>query len=137
MAQVKIYQNPNGDYWPDMVTGGSEISHSATLYKYTSDAGLTVSLNGTGFVYDASGKGVGGTVTSLVIRDTAGIKLFEITGTTGDLDAVTRFIFGYAREDRSPEGPHGEELFCTCCAVTTRSGAMAARMSCPAAMAMT
>lgn len=111
MAQLKIYQNPDYAYWPDMVVGGTEISHSGTFYKYTSDAGLTVSLNGTGFVYDAAGLGVGGIVTSVVIRDSTGTKVFDITGVSADLDAVTRFIFGFPREDRTPQDPDGERLF--------------------------
>lgn len=111
MAQLKIYQNPDQVYWPDLVTGGIAISKTATLYKYTSDAGMVISLIGTGFVYDASGIGAGGKVTSMVIFDSHGTKVLDVTGVTADLDAVARFAFGYPREDRSPVGPDGDALF--------------------------
>ena len=64
MASFNILSNADWDTYLD-IEGGTVSDTTATLFRYVSISGLTVTLDGTQLTYDAHGIATGGTVTGL------------------------------------------------------------------------
>lgn len=66
MANFTVIGNTDWSSYDDMA-GGTIDAHNAHVFKYTSATGFKVTLQGSGFRYDAQGIPIGGTITELTV----------------------------------------------------------------------
>lgn len=91
--------------WPaDSLAGGVISSRLANKMVYVSDLGFTVTIRGTGLVYDADGLPSGGTVTGITIAKGA-VTYANLTGISTDFARTGMQIFGFTDPWGNDRGP--------------------------------
>ena len=93
MATFTYLSTTDWNYYNDFA-GSSVLAHSATTYQYRSTAGLTVTLRGTGFSYDASGIPTAGSIARMDVVK-SGTLVGQYSGLTTALTAFETLAFGH------------------------------------------
>jgi serralysin len=101
MATVNILSGmPEYKYWADFFEPDASTltAHTATTYSYTRSDGTRIAITGTGFLYDPDDPSVpiGGTITSIVVRNAANVAMLSITGLSADAVDFYYRVNGYS-----------------------------------------
>ena len=110
MATLTLTNSYGDDWPPDALEGGTITARSGTAMTYTSAMGYTVTLRGTGLVYDDDGMPAAGLVTRVIVRGPAG-AYSDFTGVSTDFAQAGMKIFGYDRDNGGFQDPDGFGFF--------------------------
>lgn len=110
MATLTLDTSFGNDWPPDTLGGGTITARSATQMTYVSEMGYTVTLRGTGLVYDSSGFPGGGTVTQMTIVK-GGVTYASLTGASTDFALAGMKIFGFDRDNGRHQDPNPYDFY--------------------------
>lgn len=104
MATLTFGASLDGFYPTDSLKGGTITARSASSMTYISDLGYTVTLQGTGLVYDADGMPSGGTLTRTTIAKD-GTTYADYAGFSVDFARAGMLLFGYDMNGTRHQNP--------------------------------